>query len=106
MHRDHVPAVPGPLHLLGSTSVTYNQGMVLLQEGKSVETLEPPDVHVLTLQGHPEFTTSISDLVITARTSTGVVPKDLAEDAHKRNKELQNDGVETIGRLMWKVLGA
>jgi GMP synthase-like glutamine amidotransferase len=106
MHRDHVPTVPEPLHLLGSTSIAYNQGMVLLEEGKSADAVEPTDVHVFTVQGHPEFTASISDLIISARTSTGVIEKELSEDASKRNKELRNDGVEVIGRLMWKIMGA
>jgi GMP synthase-like glutamine amidotransferase len=105
MHRDHVPHVPAPLHLLGSTSVAHNQGMLLLRDGVSPEAAGPTDVHVFTVQGHPEFTAGISDLIVDARASTGVLSKELAADAHSRNAELRNDGVDVVGRLIWKVLG-
>jgi GMP synthase-like glutamine amidotransferase len=105
-HRDHVPAVPPPLHLLGSTSVSYNQGMVLLEDGTSPDTAKPTDIRVFTVQGHPEFTASISNFIIDARIQTGVLSKQVAEDARLRNAKLQNDGVDIVGRLMWKIMGA
>jgi GMP synthase-like glutamine amidotransferase len=104
MHRDHVPTVPEPLHLLGSSPVCYNQGMVKLKDGTDASSANATDVHVITVQGHPEFTSSISDLVISARASTGILPGELADDGHRRNKDLKNDGVDVIGRLFWRIL--
>jgi GMP synthase-like glutamine amidotransferase len=105
MHRDHVPSVPAPFHLLGSTAVAPNQGMVLLRDGASPDAPAPTDIRVLTVQGHPEFTAGISDLLVDARAATGVLSGEIAEDAHRRNAGLRNDGVD-FGRLMWKVLAA
>jgi hypothetical protein len=80
--------------------------MVLLENGKSPETAEPTNVHVFTVQGHPEFTASISNIIIDARIQSGVLVKEIAEDARRRNGELRNDGVDVIGRVMWKIIGA
>ena len=43
MHRDHVPAVPPSFHLLGSTAISANQGMVRLYPGASPEAVEPAE---------------------------------------------------------------
>lgn len=76
----------------------------MFKNGTDTSSVIPTDVHVITVQGHPEFTSSISDLVISARASTGVLPTELADDGHRRNKELTNDGVDVIGQLFWKIL--
>lgn len=101
MHRDHVPAVPEGCDLLASTDVAYNQGYVRYAD-KARRDLQ--SIQILTLQGHPEFTASISNLVIDARASVGVLPGDLAADAKARNEDLSNDGLD-IARVMWKILG-
>ncbi|KAI0041907.1 class I glutamine amidotransferase-like protein [Auriscalpium vulgare] len=60
MHRDHVPTVPPTFHLLGSTPVSQNQGMVRFADGRAAVGSDAlPPVHILTLQGHPEFTAGI-----------------------------------------------
>ena len=61
MHRDHVPTLPQAFHLLGSTDVSNNQGMVRF----AYKAPEPgpnealPPIHIFTVQGHPEFTKEI-----------------------------------------------
>jgi len=104
MHRDHVPAVPPSFHLLGSTPVAPNQGMVRFYEDSDGGNAKPENVHVLTVQGHPEFTQRISEKIVDARASTGVLSKEVAEDARRR-AAWRNDGVSIFGNVIWKVLG-
>lgn len=56
------------------------------------------------MQGHPEFTTPISETVISDRLSTGILDTETAEGARSR-AERRNDGVDVVGRTVWKVLG-
>ncbi|CCM04362.1 uncharacterized protein FIBRA_06534 [Fibroporia radiculosa] len=105
MHRDHVPAVPPSFELLGSTPISLNQGMVRFYEGRGAGTPGVEDVHILTVQGHPEFTEHIVDTIVRARESTGVISKDVAEDSRRRGS-WRNDGVSIIGKVIWGVLGA
>jgi hypothetical protein len=61
-----------------------------------------PQIHILTLQGHPEFTAGIVKEIIKARSQSGVMDKDTAEDALGR-ADGRNDG-RFIGRVIWEVL--
>lgn len=105
MHRDHVPAIPPTAHLLGSTSVSINQGMVRFTH----PTMSSPspsfdNIHILTVQGHPEFTKSISSIVIDARHKMGILDEKTAEDGRRR-ADWRNDGVTVFGKVFWTVLG-
>ncbi|KAH9991945.1 class I glutamine amidotransferase-like protein [Russula compacta] len=105
MHRDHVPTVPPSLHLLGSTTTTRNQGMVQFADPQALTPVSDgsiPQIHILTLQGHPEFTTGIVKEMIRARSESGVMDKATAEDGWIRANE-RNDG-SSIARVIWKVL--
>lgn len=106
MHRDHVPVVPAPLHLLGSTTIATNQGMVLFSDPDTpLPTLDTPipQIHILTLQGHPEFTADIVKKIVKARSESGVMDKETAEHAWPR-ADWHNDGVGLIGKAIWRVL--
>ena len=105
MHRDHVPAVPPSFHLLGSSPVCYNQGMVRLYPGASPASVTPADVQIFCVQGHPEFTQFITDEIVKARSSTGVMGKEVVEDVQRR-RDWRNDGVEVVGRTLWEILRA
>ncbi|CAL1711069.1 unnamed protein product [Somion occarium] len=115
MHRDHVPEVPQSCHLLGSTSVCRNQGYIRFTPGSpsAQSTASPPwsdtqtwkDIQIFTVQGHPEFTKRIVEKIVDARAGTGVLDKDTAEDARAR-ADWRNDGVDVIGKAMWRILGA
>ncbi|KAI0946488.1 hypothetical protein AcW1_009938 [Taiwanofungus camphoratus] len=102
MHRDHVPATPVSFHLLGSTPISLNQGMVRFYEDGGAP--RPDNVHILTVQGHPEFTQRISDKIIDARASVGVMSTAVVEDARRR-AAWRNDGVSVVGKVIWRVLG-
>lgn len=109
MHRDHVPAVPPTFHLLGSTPIAHNQGMLRLFSAPDAAvsaptSIDPADVHILTLQGHPEFTAPISEAIIEVREGTGVLDKATADGARAR-MGWRNDGVRVVGRAVWRVLG-
>jgi len=106
MHRDHVPVVPPPLHLLGSTPITENQGMVLFSDSdRPLPTADAPipSIHILTLQGHPEFTAEIVKEIVKVRSESGAMDKETAESARLR-ADLHNDGVGSIGQAIWRVL--
>ena len=105
MHRDHVPTVPPSFHLLGSTDLTKNQGMVQFSDpdARVPESDDPiPQIHILTLQGHPEFTAGFVKEVIRMQMERGAMGKDTAEDGWARADE-RNDGFR-IGRVIWEVL--
>ncbi|TFK37013.1 class I glutamine amidotransferase-like protein [Crucibulum laeve] len=114
MHRDHVPEVPPTFQLLGSTAVTPNQGMVRFyspsptSSSSSPQTTPSPtslsQIHILTVQGHPEFTKSIVSGIVKQRTYSGVIDSEAAEDAERR-KDWRNDGVGVLGKAVWGVLG-
>jgi GMP synthase-like glutamine amidotransferase len=105
MHRDHVPQILPGFHLLGSTDVSYNQGMVRFHSPAiSPTNISLSDVHIFTVQGHPEFTQPIITKIIEARTMQGVIDEATAADAVRR-AGLQNDGVAVVGKAIWGVLG-
>lgn len=121
MHRDHVPSVPPSFHLLGSTPVTPVQGLARFRSSSStnstVTSTDPPaselppsqrtlkDVHILTLQGHPEFTAPIVKKIIDAREEAGILKGDIVEVARKKEEDgWRNDGVSVVGRTVWEVV--
>ncbi|KAJ7472275.1 class I glutamine amidotransferase-like protein [Mycena galericulata] len=128
MHRDHVPEVPPSFHLLGSTDVTMNQGMVrfvpgfdapaALISGSDSDSASPspsPEspthiplsaIQILTVQGHPEFSDPIVSALTDARTQAGIIDGVTAADAVQRlGAGWRNDGVRVVGRAILGVLG-
>ncbi|KAF9451555.1 class I glutamine amidotransferase-like protein [Macrolepiota fuliginosa MF-IS2] len=128
MHRDHVPleSLSGPfsskeLHLLGSTSISDNQGFVKYYPSENQDSNSLERIHIITLQGHPEFTESIVTGIIRQRSASGVIDAAAAQgyfgekgdqgDAEPQNKEgtgrrwWKDDGVSIIGSVFWKILG-
>ena len=103
MHRDHVPELPSSCLLLASTSITPNQGFIQYSSD-APSSPSPSDIQIFTVQGHPEFTESIVSTVVDMRESTGVIDKETAADARRR-AQWRNDGVDVIGKLIWKILG-
>lgn len=61
-----------------------------------------PQIHILTLQGHLEFTAGIVKKIIRARSESGVMDKATAENGWIRADE-RNDG-SSIARVIWEVL--
>ena len=114
MHRDHVPAIPPSCHLLGSTSVSPNQGFIRLYPSSTTTTPSPESdippnpsptqIHILTLQGHPEFTSNIVSHIIDARSKAGVFSPEVEKEARRR-AGLNHDGQGLLGRAIWRVLG-
>ncbi|TRM66505.1 class I glutamine amidotransferase-like protein [Schizophyllum amplum] len=98
MHRDHVPDVVPGFELLGSTPICRNHGMVKYADA------DPHSIHILTMQGHPEFTAQIVDKIIDARVQGGILDARTAQDYATR-RAWTNDGVTVVGRTIWKSLG-
>ncbi|RPD65431.1 class I glutamine amidotransferase-like protein [Lentinus tigrinus ALCF2SS1-7] len=105
MHRDHVPAVPPSFHLLGSTSIAPNHGMVQLYDGASPDSVSPADVHIFTIQGHPEFNKKITEEIVKSRHSSGILSNEIVDDFDRRS-DWRNDGVDVVGKTLWKILRA
>ncbi|KAJ3859877.1 class I glutamine amidotransferase-like protein [Lentinula novae-zelandiae] len=130
MHQDHVPFVPKGFHLLASTEVSINQGMISTYGTDYIYTpnvesrtssYPPPssvsdspksipisDVHIITVQGHPEFIRQIVSTMTAKRANQGLITDALKEDVDRRNDTLghrvSGDG-ELVGRVLWKILG-
>ena len=62
------------------------------------------DIHILTLQGHPEIEEPLMTDLILELTVEGVIDKETADDALEIIF-LPTDGTGIIGRGLWKVLG-
>ncbi|KAF9234196.1 class I glutamine amidotransferase-like protein [Melanogaster broomeanus] len=121
MHRDHVPTSPPNFHIIGSTSITPNHVMVMFHPwstpplevlNSSSPNVPLSSIHILTVQGHPEFTEPIMSKLIDAR--VGILGEELAADGRlraggifgRRHDGQACDGVRTVGKVIWGVLGA
>lgn len=111
MHRDHVPEVPPAFHLLGSTPTTLNQGMVGFDKDKELPTegsrplgWSLRDIHIFTVQGHPEFTKDIVSKIVQVRSESGVLDEQMKADVLRR-EDWPHHGVNVVGRVIWGVLG-
>jgi len=107
MNRDHVPTKPPSFHVLSSSAQSPIHGMVLFSQSESSEEVPPSDfrltdIHILTSQGHPEFTESIMRMLLTVRQE--LLGVDLFHDGEHRAGN-QNDGVAIIGKTIWGVMG-
>ncbi|KXN85640.1 Putative glutamine amidotransferase-like protein C13C5.04 [Leucoagaricus sp. SymC.cos] len=138
-HRNHVPLsslsnffVTGDIYLLASSEKTANQGFVRFYPLDSTEgsnhRKEEKDfklaerVHILAIQGHPEFTEPITSAFARKRKEEGTIDQVAFEDYFGRHGHLSNvkplgesgtgrrwksdtDGVEVVGRVVWESLG-
>ncbi|BGP42907.1 hypothetical protein JCM10449v2_006922 [Rhodotorula kratochvilovae] len=101
MHRDHVPSVPKGFELLGSTSDCDVHGFVRFVDESAPHTAE--NIAVVTLQGHPEFNSTIVNEVIDMREGKGVISHELAEES--REYAGQHDDGDWIGRVLLRMFG-
>jgi len=107
MNRDHVPNKPPSFHILSSSVQSPIHGMVLFSQSEPSGETPPPnfrltDIHILTSQGHPEFTESIMRMLLTMRQE--LLGTDIFHDGEHRAGN-QNDGVAIIGKAIWGVMG-
>lgn len=107
MHRDHVPSdrIPHSFHLLGSTDICANQGMVRFHSGSDpVEPVSLDQVHVITTQGHPEFDEPVVTSIIEARAQSGAIDAETAAESKER-QYWPTHGIDVIGGVIWRILG-
>ncbi|KAG2127981.1 class I glutamine amidotransferase-like protein [Suillus clintonianus] len=107
MNRDHVPNEPPSFHVLSSSNLSPNHGMVLFSQSESSEDVSHSnfrltDIHILTSQGHPEFTESIMHQLLGWRRE--LLGPELYNDGESRVGN-QVDGVAIIGKAIWGVMG-
>ena len=79
MHRDIVYYNPEGVEQLASTPRCATQGMYLKDK-------------LITVQGHPEFTSDIMTEILGFRQAAGIFPEGLYDDGMRRVAE-QHDGV-------------
>ncbi|GAA6030830.1 hypothetical protein JCM8097_008897 [Rhodosporidiobolus ruineniae] len=101
MHRDHVPSVPPNFDLLGSTKDCPVHGLVRVSDPSAP--FELTNVSILTLQGHPEFNSTIVNELIDLREEKGVISVEVAEQSREAAGE--HDDGDWIGRRLLGVLG-
>jgi GMP synthase-like glutamine amidotransferase len=79
MHKDIVYGYPKETEELGETAICLNQGMYIKN-------------HLITVQGHPEFTKDIVEEIISSRYAQGIFTDQIYEDAMKRLTD-HDDGI-------------
>lgn len=62
-----------------------------------------PPIHILTLQGHPEFTEPIITAIIEQRLASGHINQEAAAEAETR-RFWKHDGVDVIGNAVWRMI--
>ncbi|EKM77590.1 hypothetical protein AGABI1DRAFT_130281 [Agaricus bisporus var. burnettii JB137-S8] len=126
IHRDHAPLAPlsdsvtsGDIHVLGSSCKTENQGLVkfypLPHDLDVTRSNIMEHVHILTVQGHPEFTPSIVTSLTNEILGEGLISSTMARDVHKQNRLVGRvpfggtskmpDGAKIVGDVFWQTLG-
>ena len=119
MHRDHVLTSPPIAHLLGLTHIMPNQGMVIFDPTSAPDLdldaapcVAPMSIHVLAVQGYPEFTKSIISKFLDTR--VGILGEKLVKEpclraggipGRRYPDGLASDGVGKVGKVIWGVLG-
>ncbi|KXN85529.1 Putative glutamine amidotransferase-like protein C13C5.04 [Leucoagaricus sp. SymC.cos] len=120
MHRDHVPLeslntqfASRDLYLLGHTDLTENQGVVKFYPPSDSDT-EPKDeiakshqeIHILTLQGHPEFSEGVVTAIVRARAEDGAMDVPTVTDYWGTGRRWRKtDGFDIVATALWKMLG-
>lgn len=80
MHRDQVYGIPAGAQLLASTEKCPNHGFLVPNR-------------VITIQGHPEFTSEIMNEILVLRHGTGLFTDEVYESGVQRNGD-HHDGVD------------
>ncbi|KAL9713304.1 hypothetical protein Ac2012v2_002909 [Leucoagaricus gongylophorus] len=125
MHRDHVPVetlsrqfVSGELELIGFSSNTDNEGFIEFYPASRDVLKTPRNIHVLTLQGHPEFSEALITKIVRQRSEIMGLQTVTNYWGHKGNdneeepqdKEgtgrrwLKTDGVDIVSKAIWNML--
>ena len=108
----------GELHLVGSTRSTRNQGVIKFYPLSDNEVKTPRDIHIMTLQGHPEFSESMITRIIREHVDDMALstlndywgPKGSNYDSEPEDKDetgrrwLKTDGIDIVSRALWRML--
>ena len=99
-HRDHVTSLPRDTLLIGSTPKCPIQGFIRYRSPSS------KDIHILALQGHPEFVPDIVEKIIDVRAEKGVLDEPTTVEARRRARgEMRGRaGLEGRGIVGWAVM--
>ncbi|KAG1733883.1 class I glutamine amidotransferase-like protein [Suillus paluster] len=106
MNHDHVLTEPPSFHILASSNQSPVHGMVFFSQSESSEDTPPlnfslTNIHILTSQGHPEFTGSMMHSLL--RLWRELLGPGLVHDGESRAGN-QNDGVTVVRKAILRVL--
>ncbi|KJA16154.1 hypothetical protein HYPSUDRAFT_47688 [Hypholoma sublateritium FD-334 SS-4] len=114
MHRDHVPALPPGCVLLGASARAPVQGIVRFYapEGASPttttaatdDTAPLPPIHILAVQGHPEFAESVVAPLVATRAASGAIDGATAAAYEAHGRGVRDDGRGRVARAVWGVM--
>lgn len=107
VHQDHVLSIPEGFSNLATTTICPVHSLVKFysppsESASRTEILK--QIHILTLQGHPEFTSDIVRAIIDVRETKGVLSRDFSAESRER-AGLAHEG-STLGRTILEVLFA
>lgn len=99
-----MPEVPEGFQLLATTKRYPVHSMIKLypSEGQASAS-EPPQAHIFTIQGHPEFTPSIVDIMVDVREAGGVFDEQTTAEARRRAGGKAGTGGEGLGKVGWAI---
>lgn len=107
VHQDHVLSIPEGFSNLATTSICPVHSLVKFYSPPSASATRREllkNIHILTLQGHPEFTGDIVKAIIDVREDRGVLSRDFS--AESRERAAQPHEGSTLGRTILEVLFA
>jgi hypothetical protein len=102
MHRDYVPDLPPKLIHLGKTDKSLVHAMLLPYPDSPLAPTDPSSIHILSIQGHPEFLPSIVNEIISVR-GPNIIKPEVAKEGRERAVR-EHDGIDVVGKVVWKVL--
>ena len=120
MHRDHVPSLPPGCALLGASARSPVQGVVRFYApdktpptGPAAATTDDatasssaplPPIHILAVQGHPEFPESVVAPLVSTRAASGAIDAPTAAAYETHGRGVKDDGRGRIARAVWGVM--
>lgn len=88
--------MPEGFELLAKSDVAPIQGMIRRYPSSD-------KIHILTLQGHPEYNPEIVTFIVDAREANGVMDAETVKGARSK-ANIRDDGIGSLGRAVWRTL--
>lgn len=96
-------ALPADTHLIGSTPKCRVHGFIRYYPDTTASGHQR--IHILALQGHPEFIPDIVNRIIDVRSASGVLDEETTREARERVGRKMHGGTGVVSRAGNKVDG-